>query len=337
MEALHYIKLENQWVKCELCPHECKLKPGGTGLCNTRVNDNGTLRVKNYGVIASSGLDPIEKKPLYHYHPGKKIFSIGGYGCNLHCLFCQNHEISQYVPDDIGSFRTFEPQDIVTKASILPENIGIAYTYTEPTVFFELMLATAQRAREQNLKNVMVSNGFIYSKPLLELLTVIDAFNVDLKSFTDSFYKKITGGRLIHVLENLKAIKKNGKHLEITFLVIPDLNDSASEASAMFKWIAQELGNDTPIHINRYYPAYRLSNPPTPPKKLFELYELATEQLKFVYIGNLHGAESRVTNTHCPSCNSILIERQGYNISFKMLNSAGYCKVCGYGPVIVMD
>lgn len=335
MEALHYNLLESQTVQCVLCPHECKLKPGAKGICRTRYNENGVMKLIGSGIIASSGLDPIEKKPLYHFYPGSKIYSIGGYGCNLRCSFCQNYEISQYVPDANSRLRENLPENIVDKALFLPQNIGIAYTYNEPTVFFELMLATAKIAKDKKLKNVMVSNGYINPKPLLDLLKVIDAFNIDLKAFTNEFYKTQTGGQLAHVLNNLKTIKSNGNHLEIAFLVIPKLNDSTDEAIEMFRWINENLGDDTPLHINRYYPAYKLSEPPTPPEKLIELREHATKYLKFVYIGNLHNSDIG-SKTTCPSCNSIVIERQGYSTSIKMLDSKGYCKICGYGPIVVL-
>lgn len=335
MEAFYYIHLENKSVQCTLCPHECKLTPGKRGICKTRYNDNGEMKLLNSGVIASSGLDPIEKKPLFHFYPGSKIYSIGGYGCNLRCSFCQNYEISQYVPDPNSRLRENLPENIVDKAQFLPQNIGIAYTYNEPTVFFELMLSTARIAKGKNLKNVMVSNGFINHKPLLELLDVIDAFNIDLKAFTDQFYKTQAGGKLLPVLNNLMTIKKNGNHLEIAYLVIPGLNDSTNEAVAMFRWINENLGSDTPLHINRYYPAYKLNIPPTPPEKLVELRGIAMEYLKFVYIGNLHNSDIG-TKTTCPSCNTTVIERHGYSTTLKMIDSSGYCKICGYGPIAVM-
>jgi len=336
MEALYYRQLENKVVQCTLCPHECKLKSGSIGICKTRYNDNGVMKLAVFGIISSSGLDPIEKKPLYHFFPGSKIYSIGSYGCNMKCSFCQNYEISQYVPDGNSGLKENLPQDIVNKALFLPQNIGIAYTYNEPTVFFELMYPTAKLAKSKNLKNVMVSNGYINPDPLHELIDIIDAFNIDLKAFNNEFYRKQTGGQLAPVLKNLKTIKKNGNHLEISFLVIPNLNDSTHEAIEMFKWINEQLGSDTPLHINRYYPAYKLNEPPTPPEKLIELREYAMQYLKFVYIGNLHFSDIG-TNTVCPSCNTTLIERHGYNTKIKMVDSKGYCKICGYGPIVVLS
>lgn len=335
MEARHYEKLENDFVRCTLCPHQCKLKPGSRGICKTRYNDNGKLNLLFTGILASSELDPIEKKPLYHFYPGSKIYSIGGYGCNLHCLFCQNHEISQCVPDSNEYYKAYLPNEIVAKASVLPQNIGIAYTYNEPTVFYELMLETSILAKKSGLKNVMVSNGYISQTPLQELLNTIDAFNIDLKAFSDEFYKTQTGGRLKPVLESLKSIVKHGNHLEIAFLVIPGLNDSLNDAKLMFKWISDNLGNDIPLHINRYYPAYRMSAPPTSPETLIELRELAMQWLRFVYIGNLHHPDAG-SKTVCPSCSSTLIERVGYNTQLKLIDGSGFCKICGYGPVVKM-
>lgn len=336
MIASHYIHLENEVLQCVLCPHECLLKPGAKGICKTRYNDDGQMQLIGSGIIASSSLDPIEKKPLYHFFPGSKIYSIGSYGCNLRCSFCQNHEISQFVPDRGSRLRENLPEDIVEKALLLPQNIGVAYTYNEPTVFFELMYATAKLANSRGLKNVMVSNGYINSRPLQELTEFIDAFNIDLKAFSNGFYKTQTGGKLAPVLENLKTIKKCGKHLEIAFLVIPKLNDSIHEAEEMFKWIAENVGTDTPLHINRYYPAYRLNEPPTPPEKLVELHGHAMKYLKFVYIGNLHNSDIG-SKTICPSCSTTVIERHGYSTSIKMMDKRGYCTICGYGPIVILD
>ncbi|MDI3526569.1 MAG: pyruvate formate lyase activating enzyme [Tenuifilum sp.] len=336
MDALHFRKIGNNKIICELCPHECSLKVGQKGICQTRINEMGSMRLLNFGVIASAGLDPIEKKPLYHFYPGSKIFSIGGYGCNLKCKFCQNYEISQYTPGHNIPSRELAPTDIVQLASQLSQNIGIAYTYNEPTVFYELMYETAILANEKGLKNVMVSNGFINTKPLLDLLDVIDAFNIDLKAFRDDFYKTITGGTIEPVLKNLEKIKKNGNHLEIAFLVIPELNDSKEECKNMFKWIAENLGDDTPVHINRYYPAYKLDKPATPAEKLEELFEIAIQYLKYVYIGNLQNAK-KGTTTYCPSCKTKVIERIGYSTQIKMLNALGNCKNCGYGPIANLD
>lgn len=335
MEAKYYSRQKNGSVGCSLCPHSCCIQDGRFGICKARQNQNGVLNALGYGVISSSGLDPVEKKPLYHFHPGSMIFSIGGYGCNLHCDFCQNFEISQLSPVSSPSYRIYQPSEIVEKARVLPENIGIAYTYNEPTISFEFVLETAGLAKNLGLLNVAVSNGYINPAPLRELLGVLDALNIDLKSFSDDFYHRQTGGKLKPVLTNLEAIRDSGKHLEISFLVIPGLNDSPAETKAMVSWISSNLGSNTVLHINRYYPAYKLKIPPTPEEKLVELYEIAREKLEYVYVGNLHGSGVGC-NTLCPSCSSTVIRRSGYHTVISALTPEGNCRICGYGPIAVM-
>lgn len=334
MEAKYYSKKGNG-IRCNLCPHSCSIQDGRFGICKARQNQGGVLNALGYGVISSSGLDPMEKKPLYHFHPGSRIFSIGSYGCNLHCDFCQNFEISQSFPVSMPPLRSYQPSEVVEKARVLPENIGIAYTYNEPTISFEFMLETARLAKSKGLLNVAVSNGYINPAPLRELLEVLDAFNIDLKSFSDDFYRSQTGGRLKPVLKTLVTIRELGKHLEIAFLVIPGLNDSLAETKAMVSWIASNLGSNTVLHINRYYPAYKLKIPPTPEERLVELYEIAREKLAYVYLGNLHGNEVGC-NTICPSCSSTVIRRNGYHTVISALTREGRCSSCGYGPIVVM-
>jgi len=334
MESKFYIKHDDNTVECQLCPHLCRIKNERLGICNTRLNRNGVLESVQWGVIASSGLDPIEKKPLYHFHPGKMIYSIGGFGCNLNCPFCQNFEISQYVPHNIDKLRIISPSEVIQKSKIHKNSIGIAYTYNEPTVWFEYMEDTAKEAKKEELLNVMVSNGFINPKPLDSLLDLIDAFNIDLKAFNDDFYRKISRGNLDIVLSTLKAIRKSGKHLEITFLVIPNLNDSFDEANQMFQWIAKELGDHTVLHINAYHPAYLLNNQPTRPDSLHKLFNLAKESLKHVYIGNNQCVEVG-RYTFCPQCQSIAIKRHGFTSSPIGINEKGYCTECNFGPIVI--
>jgi pyruvate formate lyase activating enzyme len=334
MESQFYIKIDSDKVECQLCPHNCKIKSERLGICNVRLNRGGVLESVQWGVIASSSLDPIEKKPLYHFFPGKKIYSIGGYGCNLKCEFCQNFEISQYIPQNIDSIRIIQPSEIVQKAKIFPDNIGIAFTYNEPIISFEYMLETAKLSKQEGMKNVMVSNGFINPKPLAVLLENIDAFNIDLKAFTDEFYRKFTGSRIEPILNALKAIRKSGKHLEVTFLVISSLNDNEDEAKAMFNWIANELGGDTILHLSRYHPSYLLNNPPTPQDTLLNFYHLAKEKLQYVYLGNIH-TNGEGSNTDCPKCGNIMIKRDGYFASTVGVDSKGNCSKCGFGPVII--
>lgn len=333
MEARYFSRSDNNLVRCDLCPHLCTIKTGKTGICGVRRNDKGVLIAETYGIIASSSLDPIEKKPLYHFHPGKMIYSIGSYGCNLRCIFCQNHEISQVIPANIERYRIIEPNEVVARAAMHPNNIGIAFTYNEPAIAFEYILETARLSKAKRMKNVMVTNGYINPAPLEELLEVIDGFNVDLKAFTDQFYKKNTGGTLLPVLESLKKIKNSGRHLEVTFLVIPGLNDDEKSAVEMFKWIANELGRETVLHLSRYYPSFRLTNPATPPDTLLRFFEVASQWLNFVYIGNVQ-ASPVGRNTLCPNCSNILIKRNGYQTSANGLGGKGECSNCGYNPAI---
>ena len=317
----------NNTVKCLLCPHYCKIKAGNSGICRVRLNDNGTLIAASYGKVSALHLDPIEKKPLYHFFPGSKILSVGSIGCNLDCAYCQNHDISQA---DFGTYQvaeTYSPAQIVTEALRYPQNIGIAYTYNEPAIWFEYILDSAMAAHTAGLKNVMVTNGFINEGPLSELLPFIDAFSVDLKGFNESFYRKISAGTLAPVLNCLKQIRQAGKHLEIVNLVVPQLNDNEAEFEAMIQWIAAELGENTILHLSRYFPRYRLGIEPTPLYTLDKLTEIAREKLKFVYLGNIH---SEYSDTHCPVCANLLVTRQGYTVSCPGLRNDGKCKFCGY-------
>jgi pyruvate formate lyase activating enzyme len=326
-EALFYTKLENQTVRCNLCPWNCILKSGQTGSCKVRSNENGKLVTHVYNQVAAFGIDPIEKKPLYHFYPGKNILSVGEVGCNLQCSFCQNHNISQCFASEFEGFQEITSAQLVAKALKIPQNIGIAYTYNEPFTFYEFMFETAKLAHENGLKNVVVSNGYINPDPLEKLLPYIDAFNVDLKAFSEEFYKNQTKGKLEPVLECLKIIAKSPAHLEITTLIIPGLNDDETEFEKMVKWIASELGNDVPLHLSRYFPQHKLNLPPTPIIKLETLYDLAKKNLQFVYLGNV--SDEKRSSTYCPHCNKTLISRNHYNISIQNLGEKGRCRFCG--------
>lgn len=326
-EALFYTKLENQTLRCDLCPWYCRLKPGQTGNCKVRENIGGKLVTHVYNKIAALGIDPIEKKPLYHFHPGKNILSIGEVGCNLHCTFCQNHRISQSFATEFAGFHETTARELVQKAKKIPENIGIAYTYNEPFTFFEFMFKTAQQVHDNGMKNVVVSNGYINPEPLKQLLPFIDAFNIDLKAFNDDFYRQQTKGKLAPVLQTLKNIAESRKHLEITMLVIPGLNDDETEFKNMTRWIATELGNDVPLHLSRYFPQHEMHQPPTPLKTLESLFDLAKKHLHHVYLGNVN--DEKRSSTYCPGCGKILVKRSGYRISAGKLNELGCCTNCG--------
>ncbi|MBE0637613.1 MAG: AmmeMemoRadiSam system radical SAM enzyme [Bacteroidales bacterium] len=327
MKIARYQELmQRKLLQCHLCPHRCTIGEGKSGRCHVRENIDGELFLKTYGVVSSMNFDPIEKKPLYHFFPGKIIFSVGSLGCNLKCRFCQNWEISQSLPGNLQKMKRYKPEELVAMASARKDNLGIAFTYNEPAIWFEYMYDVAELSKSQGMKNVMVTNGFINSEPLAELLEVIDAFNVDLKAFTEEFYHTQTLSRLAPVKESLKQIRHSGKHLEITNLIIPGLNDHPSDFTSMVNWIARELGKDTVLHLSRYFPNYRLSQPPTPPDTLIGLYELAKEHLNFVYLGNVNTNLGQ--NTNCPLCGHLLITRNRYDARLIGMEKTGNCKNC---------
>jgi pyruvate formate lyase activating enzyme len=326
-EALFYTAENEGKVRCNLCPHNCIISLGKKGICKVRYNENWKLYSAVYGRIAASHSDPIEKKPLYHFFPGHEILSVGSPGCNLRCMFCQNFGLSQRESPGFEKYFEVSPRKLVDYALEIPCNIGIAYTYNEPTVFYEMMLETAGIAKTASLKNVVISNGFINRKPLEQILPFIDAFNIDLKAFTEGFYRKITGGSIRPVLDTLKTIYLAGKHLEITMLVIPSLNDSETEFTEMLNWIATELSIDVPLHLSRYFPAWKMELPPTPTETLQHMADLASKRLKYVYTGNV--PKNNYSNTKCPDCHNLLIERQRHNTRIVGISANGKCNNCG--------
>ncbi len=320
----YYEKLENKKVICKLCPHECELSDGQTGLCNARQNENGELVSLSYGKIVAIHIDPIEKKPLYHFKPGSQTFSIGTAGCNLHCKNCQNSGISQKSPNEL-EFTEASPEQIVNSAIENGCN-SISYTYTEPTIFYEFMLETAKLAHEKGLKNIIVSNGYINEEPLLELIPYIDAANIDLKCFNDSIYRKITTAHLQPVLNTLKTLKDNGIWLEITNLVIPGYTDDLKIIKEMCEWLVDNGFEDVPLHFSRFHPSYKMHDvPSTSIETLDKAYEIAKSKgINYVYLGNLR---TEKTNTYCPYCGAIIIERSGFETDAK--NFTGVCPKCG--------
>ena len=284
-ESQFYDKLENKKVQCSLCPHNCVISEGKSGVCKARVNNSGNLISDNYGHVSSIGFDPIEKKPLYHFYPGSEILSVGSFGCNLQCEFCQNWQISQTgVRESFRESRLYSPEEIIELAVTQKGNVGIAYTYNEPTVFFEFMIDMAQLAKDNGLKNVMVSNGYINQEPLNELNKYIDAYSIDLKGFNNNFFQSYTKSQLEPVKESLINIVAAGKHLEITNLVIPTLNDDENEFEEMVKWISFSLGKDIVLHISRYYPTYQLTIKATSIEKMLKLRDIAKKYLTTDFI-----------------------------------------------------
>ncbi len=324
-EALFYKKLENNLVQCELCPHKCVIKDGNRGICRVRKNRKGVLYSLVYGRLCSTSAEPIEKKPLYHFLPGSLAYSIATVGCNLKCKHCQNYEISQAKPEDVPTL-SFNPKDIV-KNAIKGGCKSIAYTFTEPTVFYEVALEISKLAKKNNIKNIIVSNGFINPIPLKELCKHIDAANIDLKSINDKFYKDICEARVEPILEALKILKKEGVWLEITNLLIPTLNNSEKEIKNLIKWIKKNLGTKVPLHFTAFYPCYELlSLPPTPAETLKKARKIALQEgLKYVYTGNVQDDEGN--NTFCPKCKKMLIKRRLFSVIENNLKQ-NRCKYC---------
>jgi len=325
-EAQYYQSLSEGVIQCTLCPHNCLLREGKTGICRVRTNKEGKLITDIYGYVSAIHSDPIEKKPLFHYYPGSTILSIGTYGCNLRCFFCQNCSISQVAvaPESAGNYYTAE--NILQLALEQPGNIGIAFTYNEPIVWFEYMYDIARLAKQAGLKTVMVTNGYINKEPLNKLLEVIDAFSVDLKAFSEEFYSKVTSSKLEPVKETLKQINRAGKHLEVVNLVIPELNDDELSFKTMINWIATELGKETVFHISRYFPNYKFTVEATPTATIRKLARLAEKELIYVYSGNIY---SESNDTYCPDCNALLISRHAYEVRKDGLDAEGKCKECG--------
>jgi pyruvate formate lyase activating enzyme len=285
------------------------------------VNRGGKLELPYYGVLSAISVDPIEKKPLYHFQPGSSILSVGFYGCSFHCPFCQNYRIAHYTPPE-GSMPRTEPADIVAKA-LAGSSRSIAYTYSEPTVHFEWIVETARLAREAGVKNVLVSNGYLNPKPAAELIGLMDAANIDLKSSREDFYKNIIGGHIAPVKAFLREAARR-IHLEVTTLVIPGYNDSEEEILEIAAFLA-DLDPNIPLHLSCYYPAYRFTAPPTPPETVFHLAKAAGKILNYVYPGNVGLSE---ITTSCPACGHILIRRRGYWIDLSGIRD-GKCAKCG--------
>ncbi len=311
-------------VQCELCPNGCVLELGQHSKCRARMNKDGTLYSLVYGKPCAVHVDPIEKKPFFHFLPGTTAFSIATAGCVLSCKFCQNWQISQAKPEDTDTY-DLPPEKVVSNA-VAYKCRSITYTYTEPTVFYEYMYDTAVIAKKQGIKNTMHSCGYINEKPLRTLSKYMDAADIDLKGFTEDFYSRICSGSLRPVLNSLVILKEEGVWLEITNLVIPTLNDDLKIIREMSRWIVKNLGADVPIHFSRFFPHYKLTNlPPTPIETLEGARKTAMDAgLKFVYIGNiLHEGE----NTFCPKCKKVLIERMGYFVKQNHVSN-GKCKFC---------
>ena len=333
-------------VKCLLCPKHCIIKEGRTGLCSARINRGGRLYARFYGRPTALAIEPIEKKPLFHFLPGSSILSLGTRGCNLSCSFCQNWQLSQPLPYGTSIQNALEPKKVVELA--LQNNCpSVAFTYNEPTIWAEYVIDVAKLCKSNGIKTALVTNGIICEEARRELYAIVDAANVDLKGFSQEFYHDLTGGELNVVKATLTHIaRETSAWLEITNLIIPGHNDSLEEIGNMSRWIANELGNEIPLHFSAFFPTHHLTTaPPTPPSKLFEAVEVAKSAgLVYVYCGNINDAESQ--STHCPQCGTPLIRRRGYKTSIMSTFSSernedqtvasssqiireGRCQVCG--------
>ncbi|UCG44149.1 MAG: AmmeMemoRadiSam system radical SAM enzyme [candidate division WOR-3 bacterium] len=306
-------------VRCELCPNFCMIGPGDAGRCLGRRNVGGELVAFTYGETVSMGSDPIEKKPLYHFHPGTSILSVATYGCNLACPFCQNCEISQ----EVAPTRYVAPEHLVTMA-LESGGLGVAFTYTEPMVWFEYLMDAGRMLKEHGQMVVLVTNGMINAEPLEELLPLVDAMNVDLKSIRPSFYRDYVRGRLGAVLNTVERARRSC-HLELTTLLIPGRNDSEEEIEELVDFVAG-LGPSTVLHFSRYFPRHRAKEPPTPVAGLVAAAEIARRKLDYVYLGNVVVDQYR--DTLCPQCGSLLVERSGYTGVVRGI-SGGKCTNCG--------
>ena len=326
-DAMWFERLEYKAVRCTLCPRECVVADVERGYCGVRENRGGDYKTLVYGSVCSLAVDPIEKKPLFHYLPATAALSVATPGCNMECKFCQNWQISQFRPEQVRSVPV-PPEELVAMAR-REGHPTIAYTYSEPVIFYEYMHDSAALGRDSGIGSVIISNGYIKEEPLRQLCQHLTGVKVDLKAFTETFYQDQCAGRLQPVLDSLEILADIGIHTEIVVLIIPTLNDSPEEIGEMARWIVSHMGPDVPVHFSRFHPTYRLKNlPPTPVETLERARTVAMEAgLHYVYMGNvpMHEAE----NTYCPSCGEIVIRRVGYRVDPSGLSS-GACASCGH-------
>ena len=325
VEAAYYEKLPNRKIKCVLCPRECVIDDRERGYCGVRENRGGVYYTLVHSRVCSVNADPIEKKPFFHFLPGAAAFSIATAGCNVNCKMCQNWEISQVRPEQAQSL--YLPPAQVAAAARRNRCRAVAYTYSEPVVFYEYMLDAAKACRAAGLRNVVVTGGYIRQEPLRELCRHVDAIKVDLKAFSQKFYREVVGGELKPVLDALVTMRKLGMWSEIVYLVIPTLNDSDAEFRALAKWIRANLGGDAPLHFSRFHPEYLLKNLPPTPLATLERAKAAAdaEGLHYVYLGNVPGHPGE--KTYCPKCRRVLVDREGFLVKSVNIDK-GLCRYC---------
>jgi pyruvate formate lyase activating enzyme len=326
-EAMFYEKLDDERVQCHLCRFHCMIANGQRGHCRVRENQDGTLYSLVYGRLVAEHVDPIEKKPLFHVLPGSRSYSVATVGCNFRCLHCQNYGISQPPEPSIADSGSYVSPESIVERALAAKCKSIAYTYTEPTIFFEYAYETALLAKGAGLKNIFVTNGYITNEPLATIAPVLDAANIDLKGFTETFYHDVVGASLAGVLETIREYKRLGIWIEITTLVIPGRNDSDEELRNIASFIAGEIGPATPWHVTQFYPTYRLTTEPsTPVATLRKARRIGLDAgLRYVYEGNVPGEGGE--NSYCPSCGSVLIDRYGYTIQGNLLANSR-CPSC---------
>ncbi len=330
-EALCWEPLTKAQVRCNLCPNMCVILPGKRGACKVRENRGGRLYSVNYGQVTSIGLDPVEKKPLFHFHPGSLVLSLGTYGCNFTCRFCQNWQISQMTPLCTMLSPKQAVDTCVSYKERYPNTVGMAYTYNEPTVWYEFVKECAEEAKTQGFANVLVTNGYIGKEALSELLPLIDAMNVDVKAWHGDFYRRIAGGRIEPVLDTVATAFDAGTWVEITYLVVPGENDKGEDIKGLAGWLS-DIDPGIPLHLSRYFPAYRHYRPPTSLASLERLREIAREKLDYVYIGNAW--KKGYADTLCPQCGELLLERGTLELEGAYL-CEGTCPKCHRGLDIV--
>jgi pyruvate formate lyase activating enzyme len=325
-EARFYRKLADKAVQCLLCPRQCTLQKGQAGYCLVRKNDGGTLRSLVYAQVCALHVDPIEKKPLYHFLPGSQSLSLATVGCSMRCLFCQNWDISQAAPGDVAA--QYLPPERVFAMAEKQGCASVSYTYSEPAVFFEYMYDAAWLAKQHGIRNAMVTSGHINVRPLDSLCGVLDAANVDLKGFCDDVYARMANTKIAPVLEAIKTFKRKGVWLELGYLVIPTVNDDTVQLKSMCAWAVKELGPDMPLHFLRFFPQHKLASlPPTPLATMEIAYGIATRAgIRYVYLGNIPG--HKANHTYCHKCQRMIIERQGYFLK-KIDIKDGKCAFCG--------
>ena len=331
-EVVLFDRLPDNKVKCNVCSHRCTIAEGKLGVCRTRQNRNGKIYTLIYNTVSSEAVDPIEKKPLYHFLPGTKSYSLGTIGCNFRCMHCQNWNISQVTLEEAWT-KEITPEEAIKRA-LATGCKSIAWTYNEPAIWHEYTYDSAVLAKKAGLKTIYVTNGYITPEALRRIAPYLDAFRVDIKSFSDDFYRKICGARLAPVLESTKLAKELGMHIETITLIIPTKNDSPEEITQIVRWVRDNLGVDTPMHFTRFYPMYKMDDLyPTPTETLEMAHDIAKKEgMKFVYTGNVPG--HKYENTYCPKCNALLIDRAGFRVSAIKIKD-GKCSECGEAVPIV--